>query len=47
MGDQRFEFAVEGWEVRMLLDGMKRRVVASVALIFPYMDCRVVSRRLF
>ena len=30
---------VEGREVGVMLNGVERRVVAVVALIFPYMDC--------
>ena len=42
-GYQRFEFAVEGWEVRMTLNGVKRRMIALITLVFPYMDCGVVN----
>lgn len=38
---------VESREVGVVLDGVERRVVALVALIFPYMDCQVVNHKLF
>ena len=34
---------VKGGEVRVVLDGVEGGVVALVALVFPYMDCWVVS----
>ncbi len=34
---------IEGREVGVVLDGVEGRVVALVALIFPYVDCRVVN----
>lgn len=40
MGYQGFEFAVEGREIGVVLDGVERRVVAVIALVFPYMDFR-------
>ena len=41
---QFFEFAVEGREVWVLLNGVERGMVALVSLIFPYMDCPVVDQ---
>ena len=39
VGDEGFEFAVEGGEVGVVLDGVEGGVVAVVSLVFPYVDC--------